>query len=191
MRTQALCLFAFIVVPTLAPAVPNQSLYEIEAVSLEGEPTPLSAYRGRVSLVVNTASKCGYTPQYKELEALYRKFGPERFVVLGFPSNDFLNQEPGSGSEIRAFCERNFGVTFPLFEKAKVTGPDKQPVYRFLTEAGPSDFRGDPGWNFVKFLVGCDGQVVNRFSSMTKPLSESLVDAVELTLKNCKFDDHL
>ena len=185
MRAFLYCVPFCIVVPTLTLSETPPSLYELSAVSLEGEPAPLSSFRGKVSLVVNTASKCGYTPQYKELEALYRKFGPERFVVLGFPSNDFLNQEPGTGAEIRAFCERNFGVTFPLFEKAKVTGTDKQPVYRFLTETAPVDFRGDPGWNFVKFLVGCDGAVVNRFSSMTKPLSDNLVDAIEAALDRC------
>jgi glutathione peroxidase len=132
---------------------------------LDGTPQPLSAYAGKVVLVVNTASQCGSTPQYQGLEALWRQYGAEGLVVLGFPCNQFGGQEPGTASEIAEFCELNYGVSFPLFAKLDVNGPAEHPLYSWLKAAFP----GDIGWNFVKFLIGRDGQVVARFATDTQP----------------------
>lgn len=158
------------------------SLYELTATSISGEPLPLSQFRGKVALVVNTASECGFTSQYKGLEELYEEYMDRGFVVLGFPSNNFGGQEPGSNEEIKKFCELKFHTTFPMFAKGDVKGPAKQPVYQFLTEQSAEEFRGDPGWNFVKFLVDRKGRVVGRFSSMTRPASRSLRAEVEKLL---------
>lgn len=158
------------------------SLYALTASSISGEQLALSQFRGKVALVVNTASECGFTSQYKGLEELYQEYKDRGFVVLGFPSNDFGGQEPGSNEEIKKFCELKFHTTFPMFAKGEVTGPAKQQVYRFLTEQSAEEFRGDPGWNFVKFLVDREGRVVGRFSSMTKLSSRSLRAALEKVL---------
>ena len=133
--------------------------------ALDGMPQPLSAYEGKVVLVVNTASQCGHTPQYAGLEALWRDYGPRGLVVLGFPCNQFGGQEPGSSAEIAAFCETHFGVSFPLFARIEVNGPGEHPLYSWLKSAFP----GDIGWNFAKFLIGRDGQAVARFSPDTQP----------------------
>lgn len=161
---------------------PN-SLYDINAKSITGKDRPLSEFKGKVSLVVNTASKCGFTSQYKGLEELYQKYKDQGLVILGFPSNDFAKQEPGTNDEIASFCKVNFGVTFPLFEKARVTGDEKQEVYKFLTDSSNSEFSGDPGWNFVKILVDKNGKVRNRFSSMTGPDSKKIIEEIEKLLK--------
>jgi len=153
------------------------SLYDLEVSSLAGEPAALAAYRGQVALVVNTASKCGLTPQYAGLEALYREFAPRGFVVLGFPSNDFLGQEPGTAAEIREFCTVNYDVTFPLFAKVVVKGERKCAVYRLLTVE-----LSEPSWNFTKYLVGRDGRVVARFGPRTAPDSAELRAAIEAAL---------
>lgn len=159
------------------------NFYDLIATKSTGELTPLKEYRGKVSLVVNTASKCGYTPQYDGLQALYKKHEGEGFVVLGFPSNDFLSQEPGTNEEIRSFCKINYGVTFPLFEKNHVTGESKQPVYKYLTENGPKGTTGDIGWNFEKFVINRKGEIVARFKSKVKPDDPKLVAALETALK--------
>jgi glutathione peroxidase len=143
---------------------------------LDGTPQPLSAYAGKVVLVVNTASKCGLTPQYEGLEALWRQYGDRGLVVLGFPCNQFGGQEPGSAAEIAEFCELNFGVSFPLFAKLDVNGPDESPLYSWLK----ADFPGDIGWNFAKFLIGRDGKVVERFATDTQPAA--LAPAIEAQL---------
>jgi len=161
----------------------SASLYDLTAVSVAGEPVSLSTYRGTVALVVNTASQCGFTSQYKGLEELYKKFKDRGFVVLGFPSNDFGRQEPGSNAEIKKFCELKYRTTFPVFEKNPVTGNEKQPVYKFLTEESAEEFQGDPGWNFVKFLVDKNGVVIGRFSSMTGPTSGKIERAIEEALE--------
>ncbi len=141
------------------------SLADFTLPRLDGTPQPLSAYKGNVVLVVNTASQCGHTPQYQGLEALWRQYGPQGLVVLGFPCNQFGAQEPGAADEIAQFCEVNFGVSFPLFGKLEVNGPNESPLYTWLKQAEP----GDVEWNFAKFLVGRDGQVVARFSPDTQP----------------------
>lgn len=159
------------------------SLYDYSVNDLGAQLVSLNQYRGKVVLVVNTASQCGFTHQYKDLEELYQRFKDRGFVVLGFPSNDFGGQEPGGDQEIRKFCELKYRTTFPIFSKAPVSGPEKQEVYRFLTEASPQEFNGDPGWNFVKFLVNKQGLVVNRYSSMTSPTNKGLIEALEEELR--------
>ena len=143
--------------------------YDLKTRTLEGEPVELATYRGKVALVVNLASKCGLTPQYEGLEALYREFAPRGFVILGFPSNDFMGQEPGTPQEIRQFCSTNYDVTFPLFEKVKVKGDDKCEIYRLLT----ANLK-EPDWNFTKYLVDPEGNVVTRFGPRVKPDDEDL-----------------
>jgi glutathione peroxidase len=155
------------------------SLYQLQATRIDGSRENLSQYKGKVALVVNTASECGYTPQYHELQQLYARYKDRGFVVLGFPSNDFGGQEPGSEADIQKFCSSKFGVSFPLFSKTKVLGETKDPVYQFLVASTGGK---DVGWNFEKFLISKDGLVVERFPSSVKPLSPSLTGAVEATL---------
>ena len=153
-------------------------LWDFSVHTLEGAPTKLSDYQGQVALVVNVASKCGLTPQYKGLEALYRSRKDQGFVVLAFPSNDFMGQEPGTAEEIRFFCTENYDVTFPMFEKMKVKGEGKSEIYGFLTAGGLED----PSWNFTKFLVGKDGQVMARFAPKTAPDDAELTAAIDKAL---------
>lgn len=142
----------------------------------------LDPYKGSPILIVNTASRCGFAGQYDALEALHKRFGPHGLVVLGFPSNDFLNQEPGTDVEIESVCRLNHGVTFPLLPKASVSGSEKQPLFKFLTESGPSDLRGSVRWNFEKFLLDRGGRLVGRWRSYVSPRSGSIVRAIESTL---------
>jgi glutathione peroxidase len=150
--------------------------------SLDGKPVNLAEkYRGKVVLMVNVASKCGYTPQYKGLEALYEKYKDKGLVVLGFPANNFGEQEPGTNEEIAAFCEKNYGVTFDMFAKVSVKGDDICPLYKHLTTTTDlaDDQRGDVKWNFEKFLINRDGKVINRFRSKVAPESEEMAKAIE------------
>lgn len=162
-----------------------KSLYDFEVKRINGtkdtETIKLSGYRGKVLLIVNTASECGYTPQYKGLQAIYEKYSKDGFVVLGFPSNDYGAQEPGSTAEIKNFCERNYKVTFPLFEKAPVSGNRSQPLYIYLTGNAPK--KGAVGWNFEKFLVSRTGEIVGRYKSSVTPESEELTKAIDGALK--------
>jgi len=150
---------------------------------IDGADVPLSRYRGQVVLIVNVASKCGFTPQYAELQTLYETYSAKGLVVLGFPANDFLWQEPGSEAEIKQFCSTRYQVTFPMFAKVVVKGDDACPLYRFLTgrDTDP-DHAGAISWNFNKFLLDRQGRVVNRFGSRTKPLAAEVVAAVEKAL---------
>jgi len=159
-------------------AVPG-SLWDFTTETLEGEPAELAKYRGKVALVVNVASKCGLTPQYEGLETLYEKLQGREFVILGFPSNDFRKQEPGTPEQIRAFCDKNYGVSFPLFAKRKVTGEEKDAIYKFLTAGGLQE----PTWNFTKYLVGRDGKVIARFAPRTTPDDKDLLAAIETALQ--------
>jgi glutathione peroxidase len=160
-----------------------QSIYGIELPRLDGKPAKLSEYTGNVILAVNVASKCGFTPQYAGLEALYEKYADRGFTVLGFPCNQFFNQEPGDAEKIQEFCSVNYGVTFPLFAKLDVKGGKQHPLYSILTEL-PDDTgkAGDVKWNFEKFLVGRDGRVVRRFRSKVTPEDTILVEAIESLL---------
>lgn len=155
-------------------------IYEYTAKSITGDSVSLEQFKGKVLLIVNTASKCGFTPQYKGLEALYQKFKDRGLVILGFPCNQFGNQEPGDAEQITDFCERNFGVTFPLFEKIDVNGKDAEPLYTYLKQEAPG-MLGTTGikWNFTKFLVAPDGRVIKRFAPKETPESiESEIEAL-------------
>jgi glutathione peroxidase len=154
------------------------SFHEFTLPSIDGAPAPLSAYKGKVVLVVNVASQCGYTPQYAGLEKLYEKYKDNGLMVLGFPANNFGTQEPGTNAEIKTFCSRNYHVTFPMYSKISVAGDDKAPLYRFLTSANG----GEVKWNFTKFLVDGNGRVIARFESGVEPDSPELVGAVEKAL---------
>ncbi len=161
----------------------QRSIYDIELLALNGQPASLSAYAGKVVLAVNVASKCGFTPQYGGLEALYERYSPKGFTVLGFPCNQFFKQEPGSAEEIQSFCSVNYGVTFPLFAKLDVKGAGQHPLYAILSEF-PDDAgkAGNVGWNFEKFLVGKDGRVVRRFRSKVVPEDPTVIKAIESLL---------
>ncbi|MEA2655677.1 MAG: glutathione peroxidase [Chloroflexota bacterium] len=161
----------------------QRSIYDLELPRLNGQPERLSAYAGKVVLAVNVASKCGLTPQYAGLQALQDKYSEKGFTVLGFPSNQFFRQEPGSADEIQSFCTVNYGVTFPLFAKLDVKGSHQHPLYAILTDF-PDDAgkAGNVTWNFEKFLVGRDGRVVRRFRPKVVPEEKSVVEAIESLL---------
>ena len=156
------------------------SLFDFQATSLEGEPVDLASYDGQVVLVVNTASKCGLTPQYEGLQKLYDEFGDQGFTILGFPCDQFGHQEPGSEDEIGAFCERNYGVTFPMFSKVDVNGDDAHPLFQWLRGQKGGLLGSKIKWNFTKFLVGSDGQVIARYAPTTSPdkLSDDIAKAL-------------
>lgn len=145
------------------------NIYDFKAKDIDGELIDLSTYKGKVLLVVNTASKCGFTPQYKGLEALYQEFDKESFAVLGFPCDQFGNQEPGDESEIKGFCELNYGVTFPLFEKIDVNGEQAHPLFNYLKSEKGGLLTKDIKWNFTKFLIDKNGNVIERFAPTTTP----------------------
>jgi glutathione peroxidase len=152
--------------------------------SLSGHDVPLSRYAGKVVMIVNTASKCGFTPQYMGLQKLHEKYSKQGLAILGFPANDFGAQEPGSDSEIGAFCKANFGVTFDMFSKVTVLGKNKAPLFHYLTDEKTNpQSAGEIGWNFEKFLIGRDGKIVARFKSGVAPDAPELVSAVEAALK--------
>ncbi len=155
----------------------GKSFYDFKVNTLEGEPFDLSTLKGKKVLVVNTASKCGNTPQYEELEALYKEYGSKGFVIIGFPANNFLGQEPGSNEEIREFCTRNYGVTFPMMEKISVKGSDMHPLYQWLTKKANNGVIDAPvTWNFQKFMIDEKGNVIDSISPRTKPAkSEKLM----------------
>ena len=157
------------------------SLYDIPVKDIDGKDTSLKAYQGKVLLIVNVASRCGYTPQYKTLEALYEKNKDQGVVVLGFPCNQFGAQEPGTSEEIKQFCSSKFNVTFPLFSKIEVNGPNRHPLYGALAGT-ESPFPGNIKWNFTKFLVGRDGKILKRFESGVAPDAPELTQAVQAAL---------
>ncbi len=154
------------------------SVHEFTLNGIDGAPAPLAAYKGKAVLIVNVASKCGYTPQYKGLEALYLKYKDRGLVVVGFPANNFGAQEPGTNEEIKTFCSRTYNVTFPLYAKVSVKGADRTPLYGYLAENGG----GEPKWNFTKFLVDKSGKVIQRFDSKVDPESAEMTAAVEKAL---------
>jgi glutathione peroxidase len=167
----------------LTDALVSTALYDVPVNSLEGEPVDLADYRDRTLLVVNVASKCGLTPQYEGLERLQQRYASRGFSVLGFPSNQFGAQEPGSAEEIRTFCSTTYGVTFPMFEKIDVNGEGRHPLYSILTETADAEgHSGDIRWNFEKFLIAPGGARVVRFSPTVEPEAEDLVSAIEETL---------
>ena len=159
------------------------SIYDIPVRALDGSPASLRDYEGKVLLIVNVASKCGLTPQYTGLERLHEKFGKRGFAVLGFPCNQFGEQEPGTAEEIATFCSASYGVTFPLFEKSDVNGDNRQPLYDVLTPLADAEGNsGDVRWNFEKFLVDRSGEPVQRFSPLVEPEADELMDGIETLL---------
>lgn len=162
-----------------AMAQQTSSFYDLKTQTLQGQPTDLGLYRGKVTLVVNTASECGYTPQYEGLEKLHREMSPKGFAVLGFPSNDFGGQEPGTAQQIAEFCKKNYGVTFPMFSKLSTKpGPEQSPIYAYLGTSGNL-----PKWNFSKYVIGKNGQVVAFFPSAVTPESAELRAAIDAALR--------
>ena len=157
------------------------SVHELTVKDIEGKDCSLKAYQGKVLLIVNVASRCGYTPQYKNLEAVYEKYKDKGLVVLGFPCNQFASQEPGSNDEIKQFCSSKYNVTFPLFDKIEVNGANRHPLYVALA-GKDSPFPGDIKWNFGKFLISRDGKILKRFEPRTTPDSPEVTQAIEAAL---------
>jgi glutathione peroxidase len=180
MKSIAICAAALFAASAFAADM--KSLYDIPLKDIDGKPTSLKAYQGKVLLIVNVASKCGFTPQYKGLEAIHLKYQSRGFTVLGFPCNDFGAQEPGSNEQIKQFCTADYSVTFPMFDKLHVKGSEQHPLYAALT-GKEAPFPGDVGWNFGKFLIGKDGKIVKRFDSKVTPESAEVTAAVEEALK--------
>jgi glutathione peroxidase len=169
--------------PSKMPAKQSQSALDFKVKTIDGKDVNLSDYKGKVVLMVNTASKCGLTPQYKGLQALYDKYKDQGLVVIGFPANNFNGQEPGTEAEIKEFCSTKYNVTFPMMSKISVKGDDKHPLYQYLTEGkAGEDFKGDVEWNFAKFLVDRNGNVMARFSARTTPDSPQVTETVEKAL---------
>jgi glutathione peroxidase len=160
-----------------APASTQPSPLDFTVKDIDGKDVNLADYKGKVALIVNVASKCGYTPQYQGLEALYRKYKDQGFVILGFPANNFKSQEPGTNEQIKEFCTSKYDVTFPMMSKISVRGDDIHPLYKLLT-----DEKGQVTWNFNKFLVGKDGKLIDHFDSKVKPEDAKLTDAIEKAL---------
>ena len=159
------------------------SLYDIPINRLDGTPSSLAEFQGKAVLAVNVASKCGLTPQYEQLEQLQKDYGDKGFSVVGFPSNQFLGQEPGTADEIQEFCSTTYGVSFPLMEKIDVNGDDRHPIYAELTEAADTDGEtGDVQWNFEKFLISPSGEVVGRFRPTVLPDAPEVIEAIEANL---------
>jgi glutathione peroxidase len=159
------------------------SIYDFSLPLVDGKNTALSSYKGKVVLVVNVASKCGNTPQYKTLQDMYTKYQSKGLVILGFPANNFGAQEPGTDSEISEFCKKNYGVTFPIFSKLSVKGSDQAPLYSYLTSSNSNPkFSGPIKWNFEKFLIGKNGEILGRFAPGEKPNADPIIQAIEAAL---------
>ena len=161
----------------------GSGVYTFTLNSIDGRPAPLADYKGKVVLLVNVASQCGYTPQYSALEAIYEKYKNQGFVILGFPANNFGAQEPGTNEEIKTFCSRKYSVTFPMYAKISVKGSDQAPLYGYLTKDTGAGIAGDIKWNFTKFLVDRNGKVVQRFEPAVTPDSTEMTAAIEKYLK--------
>ena len=182
MKLVSLILMALITTPQTKPQerAPVSPVLNFTMNSLDGKPVNLSKYQGSVVLIVNVASECGYTPQYEGLQALHKKYAARGLCILGFPSNDFGAQEPGSNSEIADFCKKNYGVEFDMFSKITVLGTGQTPLYKTLTST--PGFSGNVDWNFEKFLLSRDGKVIGRFKSPVEPLSAEMTKAIETAL---------
>ncbi|MGD1878897.1 MAG: glutathione peroxidase [Kiloniellaceae bacterium] len=178
-RSLVFALLALFAGPAAA-ADPATSAHDFSFTAIEGGPLPLAQYKGKVVLLVNTASQCGFTPQYDDLQAVWDRYRDRGLVVLGVPSNDFGGQEPGSEAEIKQFCEVNFAIDFPLTTKEHVVGDDAHPFYRWAAEQ--LGFAAKPRWNFHKYLIGPDGALVDWFSTVTKPTAEKVTQAIEAQL---------
>ena len=166
-----------------AAAFGASSVLEFTMNSIDGAPTSLASFKGKVLLVVNVASRCGFTPQYEGLEKIYEKYKDQGLVIMGFPANNFLGQEPGTNEEIKTFCTRKYNVSFPMFSKISVKGDDKAPLYQFLTDTNLNPTTGgEIKWNFTKFLVDRNGKVIERFEPEVKPDSPEVIAAIEKAL---------
>lgn len=186
MRTFAVCslltVMSCVIPAQAAEAKSGGPVIDHVVKTLSGESFDMKSLRGKAVLVVNTASKCGYTPQYAKLQALYDAYKDRGLVVVGFPSNDFGAQEPGTAEDIATFCKKNYGVTFPMMAKVATKGPEKAPIYRVLTEETGEGIKGDVKWNFTKFLLDGNGAVIARFEPGVDPLSDDMKAAVERVL---------
>lgn len=164
----------------ISTAFAQKSFYDFKVKDIDGNDFELVSLKGKKVLVVNTASKCGLTPQYKQLQSLYEQFGGEKFVIVGFPANNFMKQEPGTNEEIAEFCEKNYGVTFPMMEKISVKGDDMHPLYHWLTEKSKNGvLDSEVGWNFQKYLIDEKGQLVKMVEPKTKPDDEQIVSWIK------------
>lgn len=163
------------------PAI-SESLYDFEVIDIDGKEMSLESYKGNVLLIVNVASKCGYTPQYEGLQAIYEEFNEDGLVIVGFPANNFKGQEPGTEEDIKQFCTLEYGVTFPMTSKVSVVGDDQDPLFTYLTSQPNQDFEGEIKWNFEKFLVDREGNLIRRFRSAVKPESEEIKSAIKKAL---------
>lgn len=162
----------------------NKTIYGFTMNDIDGKPVSLSAYKGKVVLIVNVASECGLTPQYKDLQELYSNYQSKGLVILGFPANNFMGQEPGSESEIKSFCTKNYGVTFPMFSKISVKGDDINPLYQFLTSKAENGITDAPvSWNFQKFLIDKEGRFVTFFAPKTSVKDEKVIESIQTLLK--------
>ena len=175
--------YGFIFNPSPTEPPKEKSMYEFTMKDIDGNDVKLAAYKGKVAMIVNVASKCGLTPQYEGLEALYEKYKDKGFVILGFPANNFMGQEPGTEKEIKEFFTLKYNVKFPMFAKISVKGTDQHPFYTFLTnkQSNPS-FEGDISWNFEKFLSDKNGKIIARFSPKTSPDDPEIVKTIEMEL---------
>jgi glutathione peroxidase len=176
-----LVLLAAVLIFHVISACAAGSIYDLPLKDIDGKDTSLKPYQGKVMLIVNVASKCGFTPQYTALEALHLKYAAQGLVVLGFPCNQFGGQEPGTDAEIKQFCSSKYAVTFPMFDKIEVNGASRHSLYVMLA-GRESPFAGDIGWNFTKFLIGRDGKILKRFESKVKPDSPEVIQAIETAL---------
>ncbi|MGB7438664.1 MAG: glutathione peroxidase [Candidatus Acidiferrum sp.] len=180
-------LFLLIAFLGMSAMAAEKTIYDFTLNSIDGQPTPLSNFRGKLVMLVNVASRCGFTPQYSGLEALYEKYQDRGFVIVGIPANNFGGQEPGTNQEIKTFCTAKYHVSFPMMAKVSVKGSDITPLYAFLTDKNAHpETGGEIGWNFTKFLVGPDGKVIARFDSKVEPESPEVTSAVEKALENLK-----
>ena len=180
-------LFVLMALLGMSAMAAEKTIYDFTMNSIDGQPTPLSTFKGKVVLLVNVASRCGFTPQYAGLESIYKRYKDRGFVIVGIPANNFGGQEPGTNQEIKTFCATKYNVTFPMMAKVSVQGSDITPLYQFLTDKSLNpDTGGEIGWNFTKFLVGPDGKVIARFDSKVEPDSPQVTSAIEKALVGIK-----
>lgn len=173
----------FLILPNTIMGGSMKTIFDFTMTDIDGKQVPLSNFKGKVVLIVNVASKCGFTPQYEGLQKLYLQYKERGLEILGFPANNFLSQEPGSNQEIKSFCTLTYGVTFPMFAKISVKGKDIHPLYQFLTDKKTHpQFGGKITWNFNKFLISRDGKIIGRFGSRAKPYDEKVIRAIEMAL---------
>ncbi|MCX6248138.1 MAG: glutathione peroxidase [Bacteroidetes bacterium] len=175
-----LLISAFFIMTTVSNAQGKKSFYDFKTTTLDGQPFDLSTLKGKKVLVVNTASKCGNTPQYEQLEQLFQKYGGEKFTIIGFPANNFLSQEPGTNAQIKEFCTKNYGVTFPMMSKISVKGKDIDPIYQWLTTKELNGVMDAPvKWNFQKFMIDEKGDLVGEVAPGTSPMTEKIISWIE------------